>query len=1057
MVSYNIAGSYNINGNSLTDFGGNGGGIYNSGTGSKIELNDAGIFGNVAISGGTGPYYGGYGGGLFNLDGYAKVQQSSFYGNEAQFDGGGIWNKGSLTVSNTSFDQNVAGVDFFFTGDSTNPDYGGNGGGIFNYPGYYTFLQPFPNYFYTNYANAGTVGAGLGPDIYPTPGDTARITVNTGLDIVDGDTSSFANLIANPGADGRISLREAVLAANNQSVDVYNNMPGGNSTYTDYIAIDVGQVAYSLYKASGGDGSNVGYYNALTLTQNSALIVQNDPNATLDAVFYITDTGARTVGPYNVGPYDTAVVGGYGNAGVFKLSKNAGAAFYDLTLTDGDRPATNGGGLHLAYGSYAVLDNTNVVNNQGVDGGGIYVGQYAQLYVTNNADGYGIDGIFTDLLGRVNPYTATPPRIFTMAASVSAPPATATSPTTPARTTVAASSVLAGVSLFDYTVVEHNAAVDGGGIYSGSGAGSASIVYLKDYITGSGADDVKIGHNTATDDGGGIFLYGGKLVANDSYIYNNGAYGATGSAAGGGLYMRDNGSYQATATITDSVISHNLAYDQETGLTNAVAQGGGIMNYGSDYSGGLQLDTVTLSSNIAKATNNTGLALAQGGGLYNSGTVSIQDSTVGDAMDYLAGNQALAYGSTKTLTGIEAQALGGGIFNQDTGTLTVDPSTVGYNVAYSVGSTATAYGGGTANYGYAISHDVYYVGNQAHAYGKQDFTFVLNTPANALAYAGGGGFFNATGAYAYIDSSNAANYGFTSNVAYAQVFAAGNSVLYGKAADGRGYAYGGGIYNQAGAVLGSGGKPLSGLDFKYNQAQTYVVATATGSKNVYALGVSHGGGFDTEDQIGALTDSAVYEFYKNAATSYTKALLTSYGQANSVSRAIAEGGGFYYGYDHDLSLTDIDFKGNTATGHGYALAKGFTPQAFSYGYGYGGGLFQKVLDKTGIGDLTLTGNVFDNNVAHGESEAILVRHPEQLLHRRGRRPRRRRLSRRRLRAHSRQCVFRIQRSHGRRVEQRHLVLHQRHRLRLCLRHWRRRARRRLRANQDLRIRRHQFL
>ena len=41
-----------------------------------------------------------------------------------------------------------------------------------------------------------------------------HLVVTTTADTVDGDTSSVANLIANPGADGRVSLREAITATN---------------------------------------------------------------------------------------------------------------------------------------------------------------------------------------------------------------------------------------------------------------------------------------------------------------------------------------------------------------------------------------------------------------------------------------------------------------------------------------------------------------------------------------------------------------------------------------------------------------------------------------------------------------------------------------------------------------------------------------------------------------------------------------------------------------------------------------------------------------------------
>jgi hypothetical protein len=49
------------------------------------------------------------------------------------------------------------------------------------------------------------------------PTYAATITVNSTTDVNDGDTSSIANLIADPGADGVISLREAIIAANHTS------------------------------------------------------------------------------------------------------------------------------------------------------------------------------------------------------------------------------------------------------------------------------------------------------------------------------------------------------------------------------------------------------------------------------------------------------------------------------------------------------------------------------------------------------------------------------------------------------------------------------------------------------------------------------------------------------------------------------------------------------------------------------------------------------------------------------------------------------------------------
>ena len=58
----------------------------------------------------------------------------------------------------------------------------------------------------------------------------AAVGVSTTFDVLDGDTSSIANLISTPGADGAISLREAVIASNNTTGPDTITLPAG--TYT---------------------------------------------------------------------------------------------------------------------------------------------------------------------------------------------------------------------------------------------------------------------------------------------------------------------------------------------------------------------------------------------------------------------------------------------------------------------------------------------------------------------------------------------------------------------------------------------------------------------------------------------------------------------------------------------------------------------------------------------------------------------------------------------------------------------------------------------------------
>src|SRR4051794_32108483 len=56
------------------------------------------------------------------------------------------------------------------------------------------------------------------------------ITVNTFTNVVDGNTDSLSLLNTSPGADGKISLREAILAADNTAAPSTINLTHG--TYT---------------------------------------------------------------------------------------------------------------------------------------------------------------------------------------------------------------------------------------------------------------------------------------------------------------------------------------------------------------------------------------------------------------------------------------------------------------------------------------------------------------------------------------------------------------------------------------------------------------------------------------------------------------------------------------------------------------------------------------------------------------------------------------------------------------------------------------------------------
>jgi CSLREA domain-containing protein len=167
---------------------------------------------------------------------------------------------------------------------------------------------------------------------------------------------------------------------------------------------------------------------------------------------------------------------------------------------------------------------------------------------------------------------------------------------------------------------------------------------------------VTVRHGTAFQNGaGGGFLNEGTLRLVDSVIQDNAS-----GASGGGL----RNAATATATLTRTTVTRNRA-----------PIGGGIDNFGT-----LTLVTSRVSDNDALTGAGTG------GGIANptsAGTIAITDSTI---------------------TGNDASASGGGIFNQ-LGVVTIAGSTIDHNTALA--------GGGLFNAGRATLTNSTVSGNSA--------------------------------------------------------------------------------------------------------------------------------------------------------------------------------------------------------------------------------------------------------------------------------------------------------------------------------------------------------
>ncbi len=213
--------------------------------------------------------------------------------------------------------------------------------------------------------------------------------------------------------------------------------------------------------------------------------------------------------------------------------------------------------------------------------------------------------------------------------------------------------------------------------------------------------------------------------------------------------------------------------------------GGGIFN-----SGMLTVSDSTISGNIASSNSN-----GRGGGIYNRGTLTLSNSTI-------SGNKA---------NGIAGSA-GGGIYNETNATLTVSDSTI-------TGNKAAQHGGGISNGDYntnggTVSVSNSTISNNSGYYDSGGFynngrLSVSNSTINnntASDYGGdGGGIYNDHGGTVSVSKSTISNnlaYGGDGGALGGGIFNYGitnvkNSTLSTNTAG----VFGGGIYNDGGVSL----------------------------------------------------------------------------------------------------------------------------------------------------------------------------------------------------------------------------------------------------------------
>jgi predicted outer membrane repeat protein len=185
-------------------------------------------------------------------------------------------------------------------------------------------------------------------------GVLATVAVSTTADVLDGNTSSITALLTSPGADGKISLREAIIAANNTSGADTINLAGG---------------LYQLTRTGAGENNaNTGDLDIkqdLTIVGAGATTTFIDGLAA-DRVFDINGAAVTISGVSIQNGRETDGAGIYLN--------NNGSS--NLTLRDveltGNVATGNGGAIYSDR--VLALDRVTIDGNTGNQGGGVYLG-----------------------------------------------------------------------------------------------------------------------------------------------------------------------------------------------------------------------------------------------------------------------------------------------------------------------------------------------------------------------------------------------------------------------------------------------------------------------------------------------------------------------------------------------------------------------------------------------------------------------------------------------------------------------------------------------------------
>ena len=573
--------------------------------GGGIFLADGSLTLNVStVTNNTATGASGSGGGIHvSTGGTLNVNASTISENMANRAGGGIEVNAAtavtLTLNDVTLDGNTTGAapgnggGLHITGASNATITGGvvsnneaisEGGGLWNGSGTMTIAGTV----ITENTASGALADNGGGGIYNLSG---VVNINAETEI----TNNTANGAAGSGGGilndvgGKLTITDATITGN-----ISNRAGGGiedNSGAAGFVVLTDVTLDGNITNTMPGNGGGLHVTGAGTVTINGGTVNNNEAGAEGGGLW--NGSGIMTISGTVITENTASGAGAdQGGGGIYNLSGTlniSGDAVISNNTADG--AAGSGGGLLNDVGGKVTIEDTQFSGNVSVRAGGAIEDNGRETGFVN------IDNV-----------------TFTLNNAGASP-----------GNGGAVHMTAAGNVTITNSIVSGNIAVQGGGLWNGTGTMTVERVH----ITANTATGL-----TVNDGGGGIFNNGGTLNVSNTTLSLNTATGLLGR--GGGLHL--NG---GTTVSLKNTISGN------TSLTN----GGGIFNKGA-----LTVDANTIALNGATIS---------GGGISNDGasTVSLKNTIVATNTALISGANLFGDDNTITSAGFNlVAAIDGSVF-----------------------------------------------------------------------------------------------------------------------------------------------------------------------------------------------------------------------------------------------------------------------------------------------------------------------------------------------------------------------------------------------------------